>query len=175
MKYLLAAVILSVAVCFAQAVPPAPGATAAFPTTTMSLSLTPMTLPGVKGSIAGAETDVMVKPSNTFSVGETTLVNSAMIFVGGRGEYVIAPISTYIQNHSPNLNGYQFQFGLTGSAGVVKPVSSVGAPHWGERAGVFMNYAINGTWGAGIDAEWGNFPGTVHNTWTLAFGPSIHF
>jgi hypothetical protein len=174
-KHLFALLLLT-ALAFAQdQAPPAPGATSAFPTTTVSLSLSPIMLPGTKGSVAGAETDVMIAPSNSFQLGETTVTGASMLFVGGRGNYVIKPVSTYIQNHSPNLNGYQFQFYLTGSVGVVKPVGSVGAAHWGERAGAGLNYAINGTWGTGLEAQWGNFPGTVHNTWTLAFGPNLHF
>jgi hypothetical protein len=170
MKTLLTLLILSIA-SFAQTAP-TPGA---FPETTVTFNLSPVTLPGVKSTIAGAETDILIAPSNSFQLGETTVTGSSMLFAGGRVQYIVKPVSTFIQNHSPNLNGYQFQFGLTGSAGVVKPVDIAGTSHWGERAGVFLNYAINGQWGMGVDAEWGNFPGIVHNTWTLGFGPDFHF
>lgn len=147
----------------------------AFPTTSTQLTLSPITLPGLTNSVAGAETDVLISPSPMLALGETTLTSTSMVFAGGRFNYVIKPVSTWIQNHSPNLNGYQFQFGLTGSVGVVKPVGNIGSPHWGERAGGFLNYAINGQWGAGVDIEWGNFPGVQHNTWTFAVGPNFHF
>lgn len=172
----LISVLLVLAVAsFAQTAPVTPPATTAFPETSVTFNLAPITLPGLKASVAGAETDVLVAPSPSFQVGETSLASSSMIFEGGRGQYVIKPISTWLQNHSPNLNGYQFQFGLTGSAGVVKPVGAGGTAHWGERAGVFVNYAVSGQWGLGVDAEWGNFPGVAHNTWTLAVGPNLHF
>jgi len=170
-KYVIVSLIL-IGVMLGQSTPPN---TSAFPSTTVSFNLSPITLPGVKSTVAGAETDVLLTPSNSFQVGETTLTSSSMIFVGGRGNYVIKSVSDFIQNHSPNLNGYQFQFGFTGSVGVVKPVGVVGNPHWGERGGVFLNYAVNGQWGMGVDAEWGNFPGVQHNTWTFAFGPNFHF
>jgi hypothetical protein len=147
----------------------------AFPETTVTLNLSPITLPGLTNTVAGAETDVLISPSPNLSFGESTLASSSMIFAGGRANYVIMPVSTWIQNNSPNLNGYQFQFYVTASLGVVKPVGVSGNPHWGERSGVGLNYAINGQWGAGFDAEWGNFVGVQRNTWTLAFGPNFHF
>jgi hypothetical protein len=172
MKTLLTVLVLSIA-SLAQT-EPAPQTTA-FPETSVTFNLAPITLPGLKSTIAGAETDILIAPSNSFSLGETTLTGSTMIFAGGRAQYVIKPVSTWIQTHSPNLNGYQFQFGVTSSLGVVKPVGTVGTPHWGERAGVFLNYALNGQWGLGVDAEWGNFVGVQRNTWTLGVGPNFHF
>jgi len=75
------------------------------------------------------------------------------------------------------LNGYQFQLGITASAGVVRtPVGAgVNASHWGERAGLFLNYAINGTVGLGFEGQWTNLPGYAHTTYSLAFGPNFHF
>jgi len=168
-KILTLLILLSSAFCFSQT------AASTFPETTVSLSLSPISLPGNKSTLAGAETDVLINPSNTFALGPTSILGSSMVFTGGRVNVVIKPISTYIQNHSPNLNGYQFQFGVTSSVGVVKPVGSVGNVHWGERAGVFVNYAINGNWGTAVDVQWGNFTGVQSNTWTLAFGPNFHF
>ena len=172
MKTLFTVLILAFSIAsFAQTTP----APSAFPETTVTFNLSPVSLPGVKSTIGGAETDVLIAPSPEFQLGETTLTGSSLLFVGGRGQYTIKPISTWLQNHSPNLNGYQFQFGVTSSLGVVKPIGQTGTAHWGERAGAFVNYAINGQWGMGVDAEWGNFPGVQHNTWTLAFGPDFHF
>lgn len=172
MKTLIFAILALSLAAVAQTPEPIPSA---FPSTTVTFNLSPITLPGLKSTIAGAETDILISPSNSLSVGETTVTGASMLFVGGRAQYVIKPVSQFIQTHSPNLNGYQFQFGVTSSLGVVKPVDIAGTAHWGERAGVFLNYAINGQWGMGLDTEWGNFPGVQHNTWTLAFGPSFHF
>jgi hypothetical protein len=49
------------------------------------------------------------------------------------------------------------------------------ASHWGERAGGGINYAINGTWGLGAEAQYCKFPGYANNTYSVAFGPNFHF
>jgi len=163
--------LLSVAV-FAQT--PAPSA---FPSTTVNFNLSPITLPGAKTSVAGAETDVKLKITSNFSLGETTLLSGDYAFIGGRGDYVIPSFSKWLQNHSPMLNGYQFQLGVTGSAGVVRTPQSLGVSvsHWGERAGMFLTYAVNGNVGLGVEAQWTNLPGYAHSTYSMAFGPSFHF
>lgn len=176
-KYLVTSLVL-VGMMFAQTAPktgPNTDQVPAFPSTTTSINFNPITLPGVKSSVAGMQTDVLIAPSNTFQLGPSTLVNSDMVFAGGKGVYFIQAVSNWIQNHSTNLNGYQWQFGLTGTLGVVKPVGTVGTAHWGESAGVVVNYAVNGTWGMGLDAEWINLPGVQHNGFKLGFGPNLHF
>jgi hypothetical protein len=148
----------------------------AFPETTVSFGLSPITLPGAKTSVAGAETDVFIKITPNFAIGETTLVSADYTFVGGRGNYVIPQFSTWLNNHSPGLNGYQFQLGITGSLGVSRgQLGPNGISHWGERAGMFLNYSFNGTTGLGIESQWCNFPGYAHSTYSIAFGPNFHF
>jgi len=155
---------------------PAPSA---FPSTVVNFNLTPVTLPGAKTSVAGAETDVKIKLTTNLAAGETTLIGSGFSFIGGRSDYVIAPFSKWLNNVSPTLNGYQFQLGLTGSLGVTRSPSLISTDtnvsHWGERAGIFLNYATNGTVGLGLEAQWCNFPGYAHSTYSLAFGPNFHF
>lgn len=175
MKILIAILAMTIAVSAQKAAPHTAANPSAFPETSVSINLAPINLPGLKTSVAGVETDVMIAPSEYLSLGETTIVSPSMVFTGGRYNYQVEAVSSWIQNHSPNLNGYQFQFYLTGSAGVVKPVGSTGTGHWGERAGIGLNYAISGTWGTAFEAQWGNFPGVAHTTWTLAFGPNVHF
>lgn len=149
----------------------------AFPSTTVNFNLTPITLPGAKTSVAGAETDVKLKITQNFSVGETSLLSGDYSFIGGRGDYVIPQFSKWLQNHSPMLNGYQFQLGITGSTGVVRTPAGAGvnASHWGQRAGVFLNYAVSGNVGLGAEAQWCNLPGYAHTTYSVAFGPNFHF
>ena len=148
----------------------------AFPSTSVTFNLAPLTLPGAKTSVAGAETDVKVKISTNFDIGETTLVSADYTFVGERSDYVIPQFSKWLQNTSPTLNGYQFQLGVTQSLGVSRgQLGPNGTSHWGERAGAFLNYSFNGTTGLGLEAQWCNFPGYVHNTYSLAFGPNFHF
>jgi len=156
---------------------PATAPPAAFPETTYNFALTPVTLPGAKTSVAGAETDVKIKVTTNFAVGETSLISADYSFLGGRGDYVIPAFSKWLQNTSPTLNGYQFQLGITGSAGVVRSPATAGTnqSHWGERAGLFLNYAVSGSTGLGIEAQWCNFPGYAHTTYSIAFGPNFHF
>lgn len=164
-----------VAAVTAQTPGPVPSPTPApFQDTSVSFNLTPLTLPGNKTSVAGAETDIMVNftPNNAF--GETNLINSEFTFAGGRYNRTFPSIATWLNNHSKSINWTQFQFGATGSLGVVY-VGGGTPTHWGETAGGFVNYAINGTWGLGVDAEWANLPGYQHNTWKFAFSPSLHF
>jgi hypothetical protein len=136
-------------------------APSAFPSTTYNFNLTPITLPGVKTTASGAETDIKFHPTT--------------IFVGGRGDYVIPQFSKWLNNISPSLNGYQFELGLTGSLGTVKAFGVSSSAHWGERAGIFLNYAVSGTTGLGAEFQWNNFPGYAHNVPSIAFGPNFHF
>ena len=149
----------------------------AFPSTTYNFSLSPITLPGAKTSLSGAETDIKIKITPNFALGETNLIGGNYSFIGGRGDYVIPQFSKWLNNVSPNLNGYAFQLGVTGSAGVTRTPLSVGVnqSHWGERSGAFLNYAVNGNVGLGVEAQWCNFPGYAHSTYSIAFGPSFHF
>lgn len=157
---------------FAQT--PAPSA---FPSTTYNFNLTPVTLPGAKTSLAGAEADIKLKITTNFALGETSLIGGNYSFLGGRSDYVIAPFSKWLQNISPTLNGYQFQLGVTQSLGVIRTPVALGssASHWGERAGAFLTYAVSGNVGLGVEAQWCNFPGYAHSTYSVAFGPSFHF
>jgi hypothetical protein len=150
-------------------------ATSAFPSTTYNFNLTPITLPGVKTTASGAETDIKFHPTTNFDVGETTLLSTDYVFVGGRGDYVIPQFSKWLNNISPSLNGYQFELGLTGSLGTVKAFGVSSSAHWGERAGIFLNYAVSGTTGLGVEFQWNNFPGYAHNVPSIAFGPNFHF
>lgn len=149
----------------------------AFPSTTYNFNLTPITLPGAKTSVAGAETDVKIKITPNFGLGETTLISGNYSFIGGRGDYVIPSFSRWLQRVSPTLNGYQFQLGLTGSIGVVRTPVGVGQnqSHWGQRAGMFLNYAVTGNVGLGVESQWTNLPGYAHTTYSIAFGPNFHF
>lgn len=159
---------------FAQTPAPAPSA---FPSTTVNFNLTPVTLPGAKTSVAGAETDVKFSPTPNNSIGSTTLISGNYSFIGGRYDRIIPQFSKWIDNLSPTLNGYQLQLGVTGSLGVVRTPLSAGQnqSHWGERAGLFLNYAVNGNVGLGVEGQWTNLPGYIHTSYSVAFGPNFHF
>ena len=166
------AIALAVTPCVAQS----QQAPSAFPTTTYNFNLSPITLPGVKASATGAESDVKMSLTPNFAAGETTLTSADYVFAGGRFDYVIPQFSKWLQNVSPTLNGYQFQLGATGSLGVVKPFgTSSSSGHWGERAGFFLNYAVSGTTGLGLEVQMNNFVGYQRWAPSIAFGPNFHF
>lgn len=156
----------------AQTTPPS-----AFEDTTINFNLTPLTLPGAKQSAPGAETDVKLNVTTNNTIGETTLISSAYSFIGGRYDRTIPQFSAWLNNVSPSLNGFNFQLGLTGSLGVVRTPLSLGnnAEHWGERAGVFLNYKVSNSMGLAVETQWCNFPGYAHNTYSVAVGPNFHF
>jgi hypothetical protein len=172
----IAALILFGSLAFAQTPAPTP-APSAFPSATYNFNLTPVTLPGAKTSVSGAEADVKIGITTNFQVGETSLIGAEYTFIGARGDYVIPSFSKWLQNISPTLNGYQFQLGVTASAGVVRTPIALGVSqsHWGQRAGMFLNYAVSGNTGLGVEAQWCNLPGYAHSTYSLAFGPNFHF
>lgn len=144
-----------------------------FSTTSVSMSLTPLSLPGIQGTtLSGAETDVMWNPTPNNAFGETNLISSPGSLIGGRYNRVFPQFSKWFDNLSPNLNGYQLQFGVTTSLGVVK---GGGFSHWGERAGAFLNYGINNTWGIGVEVQANNLPGITHWRPSFVFGPNFHF
>ena len=174
MKYLIAVLVTLVLATAAFAQDPQPSA---FPSSTYNFNLTPITLPGAKTSVAGAETDVKLKITQNFALGETTLISGNYSFIGERADYVIPQFSKWLQNISPTLNGYQFQLGVTQSLGVVRTPIALGQQqsHWGERAGMFLNYAVSGNVGLGVEAQWTNLPGYAHSTYSIAFGPNFHF
>lgn len=175
MKYLSIALLALLALCeCASAQTPQPSA---FPSSTYNFNLSPISLPGAARSVTGAETDVKLKITQNFDLGETTLISADYSFIGGRGDYVIPSFSRWLQRVSPTLNGYQFQLGATGSVGVVRSPISLGQQqsHWGQRAGMFLNYAVASNVGLGVEAQWCNFPGYAHSTYSVAFGPNFHF
>lgn len=175
MKKLLIAIsiVLLSTLCLAQA-PPNP-----FSTSTISFNLTPVTLPGQQQTLSGMETDALINFSEYIHVGETTLISTSP-FIGGRYEVVIEPVSNYLQNHTA-LTGSNFQFGITGSVGVVK--SSLKS-YWGERAGIFLKYAPAGSsnFDLGIEVQANNMPGIdpsnlKYGHWvaSVAVGPNFRF
>lgn len=157
-------------VCFGQT-PPVP----VFAETTFNFNLAPIAVPGGNSTLSATEADVMMKITDKDQIGSTNLLNQDMVFIGGRYNRLLPGVSTWFNNHSALINGYQFQFGLTASLGSVRTSNSPKGGWWGERAGVFANYGINDTWGIGIEVQWNNFPGVARHVPSIALGPSFHF
>ena len=147
------------------------------PQYTLTLTLSPINVPGVKNSVTGVETDpkFFLTPNNV--VGPTTIVSPDFSFVGGRYDRVFPQVSKFINNLSPSLNGYNFTCGLTGSLGVVYSPNGTGGTqqHWGERAGGFCNYSFNGTVSVGAEGQINNLVGYERWAPSLSIGPQFHF
>src|SRR5271157_4859911 len=107
--------------------------------TTYTFGLTPITFPGVGTTLAGAESDILVSFTPNNAAGPTTLISNDT-FVGGRYDRTFPAVANWIQNHT-SLTGYNYQFYVTGSLGVVKGITN----HWGERAGLGLRWAPAGS------------------------------
>jgi len=138
--------------------------------TTMTMSALPVTFIS-NGSATGSETDALVAALNPFSIGETAIISSKVSFIGGRADLGIKPLSTFVQNHS-SLSGSKFQMGPTVSFGGVKASSAF---HYGERAGVFINYTLGWAVGMQFEAQWNHFPGYANNAMSFSFGPRCYW
>lgn len=169
-KLLVLGLLLMVGVCYSQTTTtPSP---TPFSTASVSFGLTPVTLPNVGTTLAGAETDTLFHFTNYNLIGPTVLV-STNTFVGGRYNRIFPSISTWLQNHT-SLQGNLFQVGLTVSGGVVES----GKSQWGGRSGLYVNYALNNTWAMGFEAQANYLPGLFGTgKWgpSIAVGPSFHF
>jgi hypothetical protein len=156
---------------FAQAPPNA------FDPTSFSFNLSPISLPGLGTTLAGAETDALFSLSTNNNLGMTTLVGNST-FLGGRYERVIPQVANYLQNHTA-LTGGNYEFGITSSVGVVKVPAR---DYWGGRAGFFLKYAPAGSQSFNIafEAQANYLPeygGTTSPHWvaSIAVGPNFRF
>ena len=146
-------------------------AASAFTDTTVSFGLTPVTLPSLGKTLAGAVTETSVNISTNNALGEMTLISTSP-FVAGEYARMFPGASKWIQSHT-NFAGANFQIGIKAQFGVVKAAKS----YWGEGAAVFVNYAPSGSssFGLGLQAGWMNLPGIQHNVPEIAVGPNFHF
>lgn len=155
----------------AQTQPPS-----AFATTSFSFNLSPISLPNLGNSIAGAETDALFPLTTNNRFGETTLIGQST-FVGGRYDRVFPSVAKYIQAHTA-LTGGNFEAGISSSLGVVKGAKS----SWGGRAGFFVHYAPAGStsFNIGFEAQANYLPNyaganTPHWVPSIAVGPNFRF
>ena len=167
MKFATVVLLLASFCAFAQTVPPQ----SSFADTTYTFGLTPVTLPGAGTTLSGAESDILihVTPNNAF--GPTTLISSST-FVGGRYDRSFPVVANWLQNHTA-LTGFNYQFYVTGSVGVVKGDTS----HWGERAGVGLRGAPSGStnFSVAFEAQANNLPGISRWVPSVAISPQFRF
>lgn len=168
-KFLTLALVLSLATLASSQTPTTPPS--AFSATTISFGLSPLTLPGTDQTLTGMETDAMIHftPNNIF--GSTTLISTEP-FIGGRYDRVFPSIANFLENHTA-LTGGHYEAYATVSFGVVKADRS----HYGERAGIGLRYAPNGSdnFDVGVEIQWNNLPGIAHNKPSVVVGPHFRF
>jgi hypothetical protein len=166
--------LLCVAVCVGQTVAPTPAPAAqpqsAFAETTYNFALSPITLPGTGTTLSGAESDVMVNFTQNNAFGATTLISNNT-FVGGRYDRTFPSVANFLQSKTA-LTGYNYQFYVTGSVGVVRSAVN----HWGERAGVGLRWAPAGStsFSVAFEATANRLPG-IADSWIPAIAVSPQF
>lgn len=170
-SFAIATLLLTLSIGMVAQAPPS-----AFATTSFSFNLSPITLPKVGQTAAGAETDAMFPLTTNNRFGETTLIGNST-FIGGRYDRVFPSVAKYLQSHTA-LTGGNFEAGLTSSLGVVKASNT----YWGGRAGFFLHYAPNGStnFNIGFEAQANYLPGYAGATsqhWvpSLAVGPNFRW
>ena len=143
----------------------------AFMSTTYNFSLTPITLPGSGTTLAGVETDDLINFSTNNALGYTGLISSQP-FLGGRYDRGIPQVAKWLQKQTA-LSGYNFQFYVTVSAGVVKAAKN----YWGERGGLGLRWAPSGSsnFSVAFEAQANNLPGISHWVPSLTVSPQFRF
>jgi hypothetical protein len=155
--------------------------TPASPISTFSLTAQPIALPGNHQTVAGTVAGMTFTPTTNFDLREDNVIVPGQNFQGyfGGFNYRLPVISTAVNNISPNLNGYRFQFYLTGSAGVsiVSPPGGTSASHYAFLAGGGITYDItqSGSFALGVEVRYAKLPGLANNTAIVSLGPSWHF
>jgi len=160
---------------FAQTTPPAAPAPSAFPSTNFSVILTPTQLPGGKSSVTGTMNGASITVTPNLDVENLNVISTSFNYFSGGAKYFFPSLSKALNNASPTLNGYNFQFYLTGTLGSVRVLGGPQGGHWGETIGGGINYALNGSVGLGVEAQYAKLPGYANNTYLVAFGPNFHF
>ena len=162
--------------CFAQNPPVTPPPSAPVDSSTsFTINLTPITLPGGKTSVAGIESGLSLKLTQNFDVRESNLTGTGLQYYGAGANYHLPFLSKALNNVSPNINGLLFDFYVTGTVGSVLTPNAPAGGHWGERVGGGFNYSLNQTWALGAEIQYAKFPGYANNTYTVAVGPQIRF
>lgn len=151
---------------------------------TFSTTLSAVNLPGSNGStLAGTLAGFTYKVTPDFALKQTNLLSSGAATNGfyGGGDYTLPFLSKKLNNMSPTTNGYDFQFQITGSVGVLRVTMPTGQvnQHWSAMFGGRVNYAIKGskTFSLGLEVQdlYASRDLPKKNNLLIALGPSIHF
>jgi hypothetical protein len=153
----------------------------AAPVSAFSLTAQPVSLPGGKSTIVGMITGLTFTPTPNLDLREDNILaagNNVQVFAGGFN-YRLPVLSSKLNNVSPNLNGYRFQFYITASVGVdrITQVDGTTAQHYAVLAGGGLNYDVTGSgrWTFGGEVRYAKLPGFANSTAIVSVGPSLHF
>jgi hypothetical protein len=147
--------------------------------TTFSLTASPLMVPGSTSggsTLAATITGINLTITPNFDLRQDNIITTDTKLQGyfGGFNYRIPQLSAGLNSISPNLNGYNFQFYITGSAGadVVN-----GARHYAFLAGGGLNYKLTsgGAWTLGAEVRYAKLPGYNNNTMIVSVGPTFHF
>jgi len=151
---------------------------------TFSTTLSAVNLPGSGGStMAGTIAGLNLKITENFALRQTSLISSGAATNGffGGGNYTLPVLSKKLNDISPNLNGYDFQFQVTGSVGALRVSDATGNVHsnWAALFGGRVNYAIKGskTYGLAVEIQdlYASRALPHKNNLLVALGPTIRF
>lgn len=165
-------VVLSLAIAGLAQVPnpdPAPGTSTSF-----TMNLTPVTLPGNKTTLTGVSSGIAFTVTPNFDVKELNLNSSGDSYYGFGANYRLPIISTALNNVSPNINFLAFQFYLNGTVGANYGPGATQS-HWSETVGGGVDYYINNTWSFGGEADYAHLVGYNNKALILFIGPKLHF
>lgn len=146
---------------------------------TFSLTAQPLMIPGSKTggqTLAAAITGITLTVTPNFDLRNDDIITSDGNLQGyfGGFTYRLPALSKGLNNKSSTLNGYNFQFYLTASAGE-NYVSN--RSHVGFLAGGGLNYKVTsgGAWTFGVEVRYAKLPGYHNNTAIVSVGPTLHF
>lgn len=142
------------------------------PSNSFALNAYAVALPGGKGTVAGTLAVPTWNITPSFALRETTLIASGSSLEGyfGGFNYQLPSFSKALNNASPYLNGNQFRFYVTGSAGVDH---INGNQHYAflGGGGVLYDPLGNGKFTVTlVEAQYAKLPGYANNTAIVAFG-----
>lgn len=167
---LVAALLLLIAV-------PAFGQSAVQP---FSLTSQAISLPGGGQTTVATLAGFTFTPTANFDLKDTNLVSGGNFqgFYGGFN-YRLPVLSSKLNNISPTVNGFRFQFYITASAGIDRVADASGnvRQHYSFLAGGGVNYDLtnSGSWTLGGEVQYAKLPGLANNTAIVSFGPAWHF
>lgn len=159
--------------CLAQTAPPPDNPTPGT-TTSFSMNLTPVTLPGNHTTLTGVSSGIAFTVTPKLDIKDLNLAGSGFQYYSAGFNYRLPMISEALNNASPNVNFLAFQPYVQATAGAVYAGGS-STSHWGFTAGGGVDYYVNNTWSFGGEADYAKFPGYNNNALILQFGPKLHF